>query len=71
MRHFAFLSAQETAELFAVAPETFDRDSPSGLLGIALGATLYSPGTRPALAEDARRAALVGATSQVWDLEDG
>jgi citrate lyase beta subunit len=71
VRHFDFLSAPESAELFAVAPETFHRDSPAGLLGIALGATLYSPGTRPALAEDARRAAQIGATSQVWDLEDG
>jgi citrate lyase beta subunit len=71
VRHFDFLTAQETAELFAVAPAAFDRDSPAALLGIALGATLYSPGTRPALAEDARRAAAIGATSQVWDLEDG
>ncbi len=71
MRHFDYLTAQETAELFAVPPEPFDRDSPASVLSIALGATLYSPGTRPALAEDARRAAQIGATSQVWDLEDG
>jgi citrate lyase beta subunit len=71
VRHFDFLTAQETADLFVVPPEPFDRDSPAAVLSIALGATLYSPGTRPALADDARRAAQIGATSQVWDLEDG
>jgi citrate lyase beta subunit len=70
VRHFGFLSAAETAELFAVPPQPFGRDSPASVLGIALGATLYSPGTRPALAADAWRAAQVGATSMVWDLED-
>jgi citrate lyase beta subunit len=71
VRHFDFLTTQETAELFAVPPVAFGRDSPAAVLSISLGATLYSPGTRPALADDARRAAAVGATSQVWDLEDG
>jgi citrate lyase beta subunit len=70
VRHFNFLSASETSELFAVPPQEFERDSPAAFLSIALGATLYSPGTRSALADDALRAAEVGATSMVWDLED-
>ncbi len=37
---------------------------------MALGATLYSQGTNPSLADNARRVADVGATSQVWCIED-
>ncbi len=70
MRHFPFLPEQELATLFAVPPQRFDRHSPPEVLRLALGATLYSPGTRFTLAEDARRAARIGATSQVWCLED-
>ncbi len=70
MRHFGYLTPDEVATMFAVAPEPFDRDSPASTLALALGATLYSPGTRPTLADDAARAATIGATSQVWCLED-
>jgi citrate lyase beta subunit len=70
VRHFDFLTEQETAALFAVPPQGFSRRSPPAVLGLALGATLYSPGTRTTLAADAGRAASAGATSQVWCLED-
>lgn len=70
MRHFGYLAAAEQASLFAVPPQPFSRTSSRGVLALALGATLYSPGTRPTLADDARRAATIGATSQVWCLED-
>lgn len=70
MRHFAFLTPEQNAAIFAVLPGSFDRTSPPEVLSIALGATLYSPGTRLQLAEDARRAAAIGATSHVWCLED-
>ena len=70
MRHFDFLDDLERRSLFAVAPEGFDRHGDPALLGVALGATLYSPGTRPSLSGDAVRAAALGATSQVWCLED-
>lgn len=70
MRHFPFLPEQDLATLFAVPPQRFDRHSPAEVLRLALGATLYSPGTRLTLADDARRAARIGATSQVWCLED-
>ena len=70
MRHFGFLHEHETAALFAVPPRSFDRHSPAWTLALALGATLYSPGTRADLAADAARAARIGAASVVWDLED-
>ncbi len=70
MRHFAFLTPEQSAAMFAVPPSPFDRTSPPEILSIALGATLYSPGTRLQLADDARRAAAIGATSHVWCLED-
>lgn len=70
MRHFDFLSEDERRSLFAVAPMGFDRDSPPSVLAVGLGASLYTPATRRRLADDARRAAAIGATSQVWCLED-
>jgi citrate lyase beta subunit len=70
VRHFDFLTEHETAALFAVPPQEFCADASPAVLSIALGATLYSPGTRPTLADDARRAAAIGATSHVWCLED-
>jgi citrate lyase beta subunit len=70
LRHFDFLNEQESSSLFAVPPQAFTRDSPAATIGVALGATLYSPGNRLTLADDAHRAASIGATSQVWCLED-
>ena len=70
VQHFGFLSAPERALLFAAPPEVFSRDSPPELLAVALGATLYTPGSRPSLADTARRAQAIGVTSQVWCLED-
>ncbi|MGY1715408.1 HpcH/HpaI aldolase/citrate lyase family protein [Geodermatophilus sp. SYSU D01106] len=70
MRHFAYLTDVERARLFAVPPGDVGPATPRAQLALALGATLYSPGTRPALDADAVRAAAVGATSTVWCLED-
>ncbi|MBM7808547.1 citrate lyase beta subunit [Geodermatophilus bullaregiensis] len=70
MRHFAYLTDDERGRLFAVPPEEVGPATQRGVLALALGATLYSPGTRPALDADAERAAAVGATSVVWCLED-
>ncbi|HYO36258.1 MAG TPA: HpcH/HpaI aldolase/citrate lyase family protein [Geodermatophilus sp.] len=70
MRHFAYLTDDERERLFAVPPGDVGPATPRGMLALALGATLYSPGTRPALDEDAARAAAAGATSTVWCLED-
>jgi citrate lyase beta subunit len=56
--------------LFAHVPQPFGRDSDRGTLGMALGATLYTPGTAANYA--GRIAALVerGVTSAVLCLED-
>jgi citrate lyase beta subunit len=70
VRHFAYLTDDERGRLFAVPPGTVTPSSPRSTLALALGATLYSPGTRPALDVDAARAAAIGATSVVWCLED-
>ena len=70
MRHFEHLTEGQQRELFAVAPLPVERTAAPQVLALALGATLYSPGTRPDLPGDARRAAGIGTTSQVWCLED-
>jgi len=70
MRHFDYLTRAQQRALFAVPPCPVERTAPASVLALALGATLYSPGTRAGLADDARRAASIGATSHVWDLED-
>ncbi|PWW23710.1 citrate lyase beta subunit [Geodermatophilus normandii] len=70
MRHFSYLTDDERERLFAVPPGEVGPATSRGMLALALGATLYSPGTRPALDADAARAATVGATSVVWCLED-
>ncbi|HEX2322701.1 MAG TPA: HpcH/HpaI aldolase/citrate lyase family protein [Streptosporangiaceae bacterium] len=70
MRHFGYLTAGQDESLFAHAPQPFDRDSERGTLAMALGATLYSPGTTWDYAR--RIGALVGrgVTSAVLCLED-
>ncbi len=70
MRHFGFLTEGERARIFAVAPGEVGPSAPDAVRAVALGATVYSPGTRPALEMDARRLAGIGATSHVWCLED-
>lgn len=70
MRHFDFLDDADRARLFHCPPEPFDARSDPALLATALGATLYSPATRPRLAEDLARQHAHGATSVVVCLED-
>ena len=70
MRHFGYLSASDTDALFEAPPEQFDRESGSELLAVALGATLYMPANRPALAADITKQAAAGVTSVVVCLED-
>ena len=70
MRHFGHLTAAQTEALFERPPEPFDRDSGLELLSVALGATLYMPADRPALAADLTKQANVGVTSIVVCLED-
>ncbi|KDN85814.1 HpcH/HpaI aldolase/citrate lyase family protein [Kitasatospora cheerisanensis] len=70
MRHFGHLADDVRSRLFHEQPAAFDRDSPADVLATALGATLYSPATRPTLAGDIRKQAARGVVSMVLCLED-
>jgi citrate lyase beta subunit len=70
MRHFAYLTDAERERLFHVPPHVFTRDDDVDLLAVALGASLYSPGTRPNLAKDLLRRSEDGVVSAVVCLED-
>jgi len=70
VRHFGYLSPSDSDALFERPPEPFDRDSGHELLSVALGATLYMPADRPALAADITKQAAAGVTSVVACLED-
>ncbi|WP_037854172.1 HpcH/HpaI aldolase/citrate lyase family protein [Streptomyces sp. NRRL S-340] len=70
MRHFGHLTPQVRQRLFHREPGEFTADSPARLLSAALGATLYSPATRPHLADDVVKQAARGVVSMVLCLED-
>lgn len=70
MRHFSFLTEEETSKLFYLLPEDFSAHSDKELLSVALGATLYCPATRTSLLDDVRKMGKRGATSVIVCLED-
>ncbi|MCX5407434.1 HpcH/HpaI aldolase/citrate lyase family protein [Streptomyces sp. NBC_00335] len=70
MRHFGHVSPMVRKDLFHQEPAEFTAASPSATLAAALGATLYSPATRPQLARDIRKQAGLGVVSMVLCLED-
>ncbi|MFF9058038.1 HpcH/HpaI aldolase/citrate lyase family protein [Streptomyces sp. NPDC101213] len=70
MRHFGHLAPEVRQRLFYREPCAFDADSPARTLSAALGATLYSPATRPRLAEDILKQTGRGVVSMVLCLED-
>lgn len=70
MIHFDFLSEDTRAALFHVPPQPVLPGSPTELLAMHLGATLYCPATRPQLARDVVRSRARGVTSMVACLED-
>ncbi|WP_059013523.1 HpcH/HpaI aldolase/citrate lyase family protein [Streptomyces specialis] len=70
MRHYGHLSPAQRRALFHQEPAEFGPDSPVRTLGVALGATLYSPATRTRLAADIRKQAAAGVVSMVLCLED-
>ncbi|MFI6204874.1 HpcH/HpaI aldolase/citrate lyase family protein [Streptomyces sp. NPDC051041] len=70
MRHFGHLAPEVRQRLFHREPGEFTADSPARLLSAALGATLYSPATRPRLADDIVKQAGRGVVSMVLCLED-
>jgi citrate lyase beta subunit len=70
MRHFDHIDPARRKHLFHRHPRAFDRHDDPHVLAVALGATLYSPATRPTLAADIAKAARRGVTSMVLCLED-
>ncbi|MCB5180980.1 HpcH/HpaI aldolase/citrate lyase family protein [Streptomyces antimicrobicus] len=70
MRHFGHISPAVRKDLFHQEPADFTAASPSRMLSAALGATLYSPATRPRLAADVVKQAGRGVVSMVLCLED-
>jgi citrate lyase beta subunit len=70
MRHFGHLAPEVRQRLFHQEPCEFTADSPARLLSAALGATPYSPATRPRLAGDIVKQAGRGVVSMVLCLED-
>ncbi|MER6631558.1 HpcH/HpaI aldolase/citrate lyase family protein [Streptomyces sp. NPDC000987] len=70
MRHFGHIAPEVRQRLFHQEPCVFTADSPARVLSAALGATLYSPATRPHLADDIVKQAGNGVISMVLCLED-
>ncbi|MET8541258.1 HpcH/HpaI aldolase/citrate lyase family protein [Kitasatospora sp. NPDC004799] len=70
MRHFGHLAEDVRDRLFLEQPRPFSARSEPSVLATALGGTLYSPATRPALAADIRKLAGRGVVSMVLCLED-
>ncbi|GAA2523110.1 MULTISPECIES: HpcH/HpaI aldolase/citrate lyase family protein [Streptomyces] len=70
MRHFGHVAPEVRKRLFYREPGVFTQDSPARLLSAALGATLYSPATRPRLADDVVKQGGRGVVSMVLCLED-
>ncbi|MGW3179800.1 HpcH/HpaI aldolase/citrate lyase family protein [Kitasatospora sp. NPDC001119] len=70
MRHFGHLAEDVRGRLFLEQPRPFSARSGPEVIATALGGTLYSPATRPALAADIRKLAGRGVVSMVLCLED-
>ncbi|MFG2029739.1 HpcH/HpaI aldolase/citrate lyase family protein [Streptomyces sp. NPDC048825] len=70
MRHFGHIAPEVRQRLFHQEPCVFTAESPARMLSVALGATLYSPATRPRLAEDIVKQIGRGVVSMVLCLED-
>ncbi|GAB2326776.1 HpcH/HpaI aldolase/citrate lyase family protein [Streptomyces griseoincarnatus] len=70
MRHFGHITPEVRKRLFYREPCEFTADSPAPVLSAALGATLYSPATRPRLADDVLKQGDRGVVSMVLCLED-
>lgn len=70
MIHYQFLTESERGRLFHLPPQHLTPESPLDVQAVALGATLYSPATRPNLAKDVARSRERGVTSSVLCLED-
>ncbi|KFN02535.1 citrate lyase subunit beta [Bacillus clarus] len=70
MKHLSYLSLEERREFFYQEPRIFSKETEKEQLAYALGATLYTPGTKETISEDIVRKKHEGATSVVLCLED-
>jgi len=70
VRHFGYLTARQNESLFSHLPQPFGRDSDARTLAMALGATLYTPGTTTDYAARIGSLVELGVTSAVLCLED-
>ncbi|PFK33250.1 citrate lyase subunit beta [Bacillus cereus] len=70
MKHFSYLSWEEKQTLFYKEPLEFSKGLSKDQLAYALGATLYTPGTKRTIADDIVRKKHEGITSIVLCLED-
>jgi len=70
LKHFSYLSSEEKKKLFYQEPISFSKDITKEQLAYALGATLYTPGTKNTIAVDIAAKKHEGATSIVLCLED-
>jgi citrate lyase beta subunit len=70
VRHFGYLTPGQDESLFDRVPQPFGRDSGRETLAIALGATLYTPGTATSYADRIGVLVGLGVTSSVLCLED-
>lgn len=75
MRHFDVLSDFDLKTFFKYTPAEFNRDAERETLGVALGAALYTPGSRPdfafkILSGQYSRDAFAGLTTLIICLED-
>lgn len=70
VQHFSYLDPTLRSELFSHLPQPVGEDSDLTVRALALGATLYVPATRTALADTVRRRVADGTRAVVLDLED-
>ncbi len=70
MQHFSAMAESVKDRLFHLRPEVIHHTSDPALLAVALGATLYTPGSRAALAKSLLKQAQAGCLSAVVCLED-
>jgi citrate lyase beta subunit len=70
VRHFGFLTPEQRGSLFQQSPQVFDARTDRRTLAVALGATLYTPGTRQDYAARIGQLTNEGVASAVLCLED-
>lgn len=70
MKHYAHLTEVQKEKLFYIQPSEFDKNTPMGELGYALGATLYIPATHDKLFEYLMTKKYISLSSLVICLED-